>query len=96
MKIQCPCGAKYAFDVSPEMAQTPVRFVCQACGADSSDVVNGLIRQELGVDSLGYLSLDKLLESAQHERGESYCTACFSGKYPTPVDNLGAKNENEA
>jgi hypothetical protein len=49
MKIQCSCGAKYAFDVTPETAQTPVRFVCPACGVDSSDFVNRMIRQELGL-----------------------------------------------
>ena len=49
MKIQCACGAKYAFDVTPEMAENPVRFVCQSCGLDSSDFVNGLIRQELAL-----------------------------------------------
>ena len=49
MKIQCSCGAKYAFDVTPETAQTPVRFVCPACGLDSSDFVNRLVRQELGL-----------------------------------------------
>jgi outer membrane protein assembly factor BamB len=49
MKIQCSCGAKYAFDVSPEMAQAPIRFVCPACGVDASDRVNSLIRQELGL-----------------------------------------------
>ena len=48
MKIQCSCGAKYSFDVTPAMAQTPVRFVCSACGVDASDMVNSLIRQELG------------------------------------------------
>ena len=47
MKIQCSCGTKYAFDVTPEMAQTPVQFVCQVCGLDSSELVNELIRQEL-------------------------------------------------
>jgi hypothetical protein len=31
------------------MAQTPVRFVCPACGEDSSDLVNRLVRQELGL-----------------------------------------------
>ncbi len=46
MKIQCSCGAKYAFDLTPEMAQKPIRFVCQACGLDSSDYVNELIRRE--------------------------------------------------
>ena len=47
MKIQCSCGAKYAFDLTPEMAQQPIRFVCQTCGLDSSEFVNTLIRQEL-------------------------------------------------
>ena len=51
MKIQCSCGAKYAFDISPEMAQNPVRFVCPACGLDSSEFVNNLIRQELGLSA---------------------------------------------
>jgi hypothetical protein len=46
MKIQCACGAKYSFDVTPEMLQTPVRFVCQNCGLDSSELVNELVRQE--------------------------------------------------
>ncbi|HET9039603.1 MAG TPA: amidophosphoribosyltransferase [Gemmatimonadales bacterium] len=41
------------------------------------------IREFLGVDSLGYLSLDGMLRAA----GESneYCHACFSGHYPTPI-----------
>ena len=47
MKIQCSCGAKYAFDITPEMGQTPIRFVCQTCGLDSSEYVNALIRQQL-------------------------------------------------
>jgi outer membrane protein assembly factor BamB len=47
MKIQCACGTKYAFDITPEMAQKPVQFVCQNCGLDSSEFVNELIRQEL-------------------------------------------------
>ncbi|MGA2854057.1 MAG: B-box zinc finger protein, partial [Verrucomicrobiota bacterium] len=46
MKIQCACGAKYAFDATPEMLQNPVRFVCPTCGLDSSDYVNDLIRRE--------------------------------------------------
>ena len=47
MKIQCACGAKYAFDATPEMLQNPVRFVCPTCGLDSSESVNELIRREL-------------------------------------------------
>lgn len=53
------------------------------------------IRKDLGVDSLGYLSLPNLLASVPQDRGQSYCTACFSGEYPTKVSVQGAKNEND-
>jgi hypothetical protein len=45
MKIQCPCGAKYAFDVTEEMVAHPITFVCPQCNVDSSAVVNQLIRE---------------------------------------------------
>ena len=41
------------------------------------------IRQFLGVDSLGYLSLPGMLQAAGDNTG--YCHACFSGSYPTPI-----------
>jgi len=37
----------------------------------------------LGVDSLGYLSLDGMLESVP-DGPDGFCHACFSGDYPTP------------
>ena len=37
----------------------------------------------LGVDSLGYLSLDGMLESVP-DGPTGFCHACFSGDYPTP------------
>ena len=41
------------------------------------------ITQEVGADTLGYLSLDGMLESVPG--GPSgFCHACFSGDYPTP------------
>lgn len=41
------------------------------------------IQKHLGVDSLGYLSLEAMLRAAGGDP-ESYCHACFSGAYPTP------------
>jgi amidophosphoribosyltransferase len=41
------------------------------------------IASTLGVDSLGYLSLEGMLESAPDGPG-GFCHACFSGDYPTP------------
>lgn len=53
------------------------------------------IRQELGVDSLAYLPMEKLLASAPTDNGKHYCTACFDGKYPVPIDREADKNEND-
>ena len=39
------------------------------------------IRRYLAADSLGYLSLDGLVQSV-HGGGRSYCTSCYTGKYP--------------
>ena len=41
------------------------------------------IAAALGVDSLGYLSIDGMLESVP-EGPDGFCHACFSGDYPTP------------
>ena len=40
------------------------------------------IREFLGADSIGYLSLPGLL--ACEKDGTQYCHACFSGDYPVP------------
>jgi amidophosphoribosyltransferase len=44
------------------------------------------IRQHLGVETLGYLSLDGMLRAMGGDRTE-FCHACFSGDYPTEVPN---------
>jgi amidophosphoribosyltransferase len=41
------------------------------------------IRQHLAVDSLGYLSLEGMLNSVP-DGPHGFCHACFSGDYPTP------------
>jgi amidophosphoribosyltransferase len=43
------------------------------------------IRAFLGVDSLGYLSLEGMLGAAGG--GSGFCHACFSGHYPLPVED---------
>ncbi len=42
------------------------------------------IRQEIGADTLGYLSPEGLT-GAIGQPADSFCTACFTGKYPMPV-----------
>lgn len=41
------------------------------------------IAEKLGVDSLGYLSLDGMVGCL--EAAGPFCTACFSGEYPAPL-----------
>lgn len=44
------------------------------------------IKKYLDVDSIGYLSEKGLLDSVSFP-GENYCTACFTGKYPTRIQD---------
>lgn len=41
------------------------------------------IRQFIEADSLAYLSLDGLLKCCDGEEHTGYCTACYTGNYPT-------------
>lgn len=43
------------------------------------------VRDFLGVDSLGYLSIEGMLRCMNVE-ADSYCTACFNGNYPVLVE----------
>jgi amidophosphoribosyltransferase len=79
-----------AREVHFRIASPPIRFPC-FYGIDmptkeeligSRLEVEG-IRAELGVDSLGYLSLEGM-EGAVEEHGP-FCNACFSGNYLAPL-----------
>ncbi|KPL00841.1 MAG: amidophosphoribosyltransferase [candidate division Zixibacteria bacterium SM23_73_3] len=48
------------------------------------------IRKYLDVDSLGYLSLPGML-SMHSLNGRDFCVACFSGKYPTKIEENSGK-----
>jgi amidophosphoribosyltransferase len=41
------------------------------------------IRQFIGADSLAYLSLEGMKSACGEGESASYCTACYTGKYPT-------------
>ena len=44
------------------------------------------IREFIGADSLGYLSLDGLHLAINNDRSsKGFCNACFTGNYPIPV-----------
>jgi amidophosphoribosyltransferase len=54
------------------------------------------IRQYLGADSLGYLSLKGLLTAVGDPHQERYCTACYTGNYPTRLPELVTLNAGTA
>jgi len=41
------------------------------------------IRQYIGADSLSYLSIEGLKKACRDGEKTTYCTACYTGKYPT-------------
>ena len=83
-------GAK---EVHFRIASPPVRFPCfYGIDMPSHEELIGSrlspeeIADELGVDSLGYLSLEGML-AVVSEHG-SFCDACFSGNYAAPLVDL--------
>jgi amidophosphoribosyltransferase len=42
------------------------------------------IREAIGADTLGYLSVEGLIEAVGRPKNK-FCLACFTGKYPVPV-----------
>jgi amidophosphoribosyltransferase len=44
------------------------------------------IREIIGADSLGYLSLEGLRKTAASELKIGICDGCFSDEYPVPID----------
>jgi hypothetical protein len=47
VKILCPCGTKFAFEVEPVDGQMPEPVQCPTCGADRTAAANGIIQQAL-------------------------------------------------
>jgi amidophosphoribosyltransferase len=102
VKLIRDAGAR---EIHFRVTSPPVRFPCHygmdfpsseelIANVSGGDI--GKIRDELGVDSLGYLSLEQLEASVPRDKGQEYCTACFSGRYPTAIEENGSKNENDA
>jgi amidophosphoribosyltransferase len=80
-----------AREVHVRIASPPVKWPC-FYGIDFAtreELIAGHaaveeIRESIGADSLGYVSLDGLVAATRQESG-SLCRACFDGQYPVPV-----------
>ncbi|MCT4604708.1 MAG: amidophosphoribosyltransferase [Marinisporobacter sp.] len=87
-------GAK---EVHVRVCSPPVKYSCYF-GIDTptrKNLVGAVhsveeIRKMIGADSLGYLSIDGLVESIDMDRC-SLCSACFSGDYPMEVPQKTSK-----
>jgi amidophosphoribosyltransferase len=90
-----------ATEVHFRVSSPPYRWPC-FYGLDTgkrsdllaADMSVGEITDYLGVDSLAYLDLDRLV-AATSTPMESFCTACFSGDYPVPVPDHDTKHALE-
>ncbi|HJS72603.1 MAG TPA: amidophosphoribosyltransferase [Acidimicrobiia bacterium] len=90
-----------AAEVHLRVSSPPYRWPCYY-GMDTSDRATLIaahmevdeIREHLGADSLGYLSLDGLLR-ATGVADAGFCAACLSGDYPTEVPDSADKYQLE-
>jgi amidophosphoribosyltransferase len=53
------------------------------------------IRDHIGVDSLGYLSAEAMLEAVRGPGGQGACHACFTGEYPVRFKRAPSKHDLE-
>lgn len=70
----------------------PEELIANRFGRDTDKIA-----AEIGVDSLRYLSPEGLVKAVKeaNPNGGDYCTACFTEKYPVPVNFDVQKEENE-
>lgn len=94
MRISCPPtthSCYYGVDTPRRQDLIAARFSSPTISSPSEDGEPDVqkIAEYIGADSLGYLSLEGMLEAIGIETTSS-CTACWSGKYPTLIANSKA------
>jgi cytoskeletal protein RodZ len=47
IKVYCPCGARFEFEVEPINERMPVPINCPTCGEDATELANEIIRRQL-------------------------------------------------
>lgn len=94
VKMLRHAGAK---EIHLRITAPPVRYACHL-GVDTAPEETLIanqhsveeIRQIVGADSLGYLSLDGLIRAIGLP-GDNLCNACFHGRYPVDVGTVQTK-----
>jgi amidophosphoribosyltransferase len=88
IKLIRKAGAK---EVHMRICAPPIRYPC-FFGVDmatrweliAAQKTIPEIRDSIGADSLGYLSMDGLIKSVALPK-DIFCLACFTGEYPIPI-----------
>ena len=86
-----------ASEVHLRICAPPIRYACHL-GVDTAPAdtlianAHGVdeIRSLVGADSLGYLSLDGLIQAIALPASQ-LCNACFHGRYPMAIDGATEK-----
>src|SRR5215218_2978575 len=86
-----------AAEVHVRITCPPIRWPCfygiDMSGRDelvASDLAVEEIRQYVGADTLGYLSLDGMVAATGDDKGR-FCRACFDGEYPVAIPEHAGK-----
>jgi len=82
-------GAK---EIHMRISSPPMRYPCFMgvdIGSTKELIAAGRtveqVREEIGADSLHYLSIPGLIRAIGRGHAEEFCRACFDGSYPVPV-----------
>ena len=99
VKLVREAGAK---EIHMRISAPPFRYPCfYGTDVDSGDMLIANrhtvdeIRDIIGVDSLGYLTLEDAKRLGDEGRCRGYCTACFNGEYPVEMKADANKNKFE-
>lgn len=72
--VKWPCF--YGIDFA-----SPGELIANVIPTDDPDVICETIREAIGADSLGFVTIDEMVAATEQPRAE-LCCACFDGKYP--------------
>ncbi|WP_455006234.1 amidophosphoribosyltransferase [Corynebacterium propinquum] len=72
--VKWPCF--YGIDFA-----TPAELIANIGGDDSLEGMTETIRNAIGADTLGFVSIDEMV-AATEQPANQLCTACFDGNYP--------------
>ena len=82
-------GAK---EIHMRISSPPMRFPCFMgvdIGSTKELIASGRsvdqVREQIGADSLHYLSIPGLIRAIGRGTSQEFCRACFDGSYPVPV-----------